>query len=78
MLVPINLKAMFHIYKVYQWFISFTIKVKGIISGPTSSTSVTPAKQVQVFQTVIIDVKKNYTVLQQDDLLWINTHLKFH
>ena len=32
--------------------------VKGIISGLTSSTSVTPAIQVQVFQAVITDVRK--------------------
>lgn len=43
---------------MYQWFISFTIIVKGIISGPTSSTSVTPAIQVHVFQVVITDGRK--------------------
>jgi hypothetical protein len=36
---------------------AFTIMVKGTISGPTSSTSVTPAIQVHVFQAVITDFK---------------------
>jgi len=32
--------------------------VKGIISDPTSSTSVTPDTQVHVFQAVITDGRK--------------------